>query len=126
MNPLWEIPKMNQSSKYTIICGLILNNQQLTKLKNAQGIYLSIYQAFNANINFSSTVQFFCRITWWQMVNCIRATFFNYQDIIKDCFLLSKMILSVSGGTILTDSTFAALVSIFGISWDENFITFLP
>jgi len=36
------------------------------------------------------------------------------------------MILSVGGGTILTDSTFAALVSIFGISWDENFITFLP
>jgi hypothetical protein len=36
------------------------------------------------------------------------------------------MILSVSGGTILTDYTFAALVSILGISWDESFITFLP
>lgn len=59
------------------------------------------------------------------MVNCIRATFFNYQDIIKDCFLLSKMILSVSGGKILTDYTFAALVSIFWYIYG-NFITFLP
>ena len=126
MNPLWEIPKMNHSSKPTIKCGLKLNNQQLTKWKNAQGIYLSIYQTFHVNIKFQFYSTIFCRITWWQMVNCIRATFFNYQDIIKDCFLLSKMILSVSGGTILTDSTFAALVSIFGISWDENFITFLP
>ena len=89
--------------------------------------YLSIYQTFNENMKFQfySTI-FFCRITWWQMVNCIRATFFNYQDIIKDCFLLSKMILSVSGGTILTDYTFAALVSIFGIFLDENFISLLP
>ena len=52
MNPLWEIPKMNQSSKHIIICGLILNNQQLTKWKNAQGIYLLIYQTFNGNIKF--------------------------------------------------------------------------
>ena len=50
MNPLWEIPKMNQSSQFTTTCGLILNNQQLTKWKNAQGIYLSIYQTFNVNI----------------------------------------------------------------------------
>ena len=52
MNPLWEIPKMNQSSKHTTICGLILNNQQQKKRKNTQGIDLSIYQTFNVNIKF--------------------------------------------------------------------------
>ena len=43
---------MNQSSQFTTTCGLILNNQQLTKWKNAQGIYLLIYQTFNGNIKF--------------------------------------------------------------------------
>ena len=43
-------------------------------------------------------------------------TFFEYQDLIKDVFLLTKLILSIGGATFLSDPAahgFATIVSYF-------------
>lgn len=48
------------------------------------------------------------------MAQCVKAAFFNLKDIIKDTFLLSKMILSVGGVfLIVNESPFATIVSSF-------------
>ena len=53
-------------------------------------------------------------LTKWQMAQCVKAAFFNLKDIIKDTFLLSKMILSVGGVfLIVNESPFATIVSSF-------------
>ena len=52
------------------------------------------------------------RLTSWQLVQCIIASFFDYKDITKDAFLLVKMTLSVGGAIFIEDlSSFAFLVS---------------
>ena len=46
------------------------------------------------------------------MAQCVRVAFFNFKDLIKDTFLLSKMILSVGGvALIMNPSSFGAIVS---------------
>ena len=47
------------------------------------------------------------------MAQCVRVAFFNFKDLIKDTFLLSKMIISVSvPALILNPSSFATIVSL--------------
>ena len=46
------------------------------------------------------------------MAQCVRVAFFNFKDLMKDTFLLSKMILSVGGiALILNPSSFGTIVS---------------
>ena len=61
---------------------------------------------------FDNAILFFS-LTRWQMAQCVRVAFFNFKDLMKDTFLLSKMIISVGGvALILNPSSFGTIVSL--------------
>ena len=57
------------------------------------------------------------RLDKWDLSKCVGATLFEYQDILRDIFLLAKMILAIGGLKYILDPnsdylTFGTLVRI--------------
>ena len=73
-----------------------------------------MFDEISNHASIKSPVILYFRLTYWQILHCVGVTFFGYQDVIKDVFLLAKLILSIGGATILSDAStyaFAAIVS---------------
>ena len=101
----------NVGAKFTIRCvnrSLWSTTTLATLLSVAPGPklwLLSLSRLFNNKISCFS-------LTIWQMAQCVGGAFFNFNDLMKDTFVLSKMIVSVGGVALfLNPSSFGTIVS---------------